>query len=62
MFFPGRLDLGERVNGSKRKMMGHTFSISRGMREANLSLRVGCFDEVDTNRVDKRANREGEED
>ena len=41
---------------------GHTFSISCGMRAANLSLRVDCFDDVDANRVDERAKREGEED
>ena len=29
---------------------------------ANLSLRVGCFDDVDANRLDKmRESREGEE-
>ena len=32
------------------------------MRAANLSLRVDCFDDVDANRVDERAKREGEED
>jgi hypothetical protein len=32
------------------------------MRAANLSLRVGCFDDVDANRVDKRTSREGEGD
>jgi hypothetical protein len=43
-------------------MLGRTFSISLGMRTANLSLRVGCFDDVDTNRVDKRASLEEEGD
>ena len=32
------------------------------MRTANLSLRVGCFDDVDANRLDKRASLEGEGD
>jgi len=43
-------------------MLRQTFSISRGIRAANLSLRVGCFDDVDANRLDKRASREGEGD
>ena len=42
--------------------MEHTFSISWGMRAASLSLRVDCFDDVDANRLDKRAKREGEGD
>jgi len=43
-------------------VLGRTFSISCGMRAANLSLRVDCFDDVDANRVDESAKREGEED
>ena len=32
------------------------------MRAASLSLRVGCFDDVDANRLAKSESREGEGD
>ena len=50
------------MSKGKHRMLGHTFSISLGMRTANLSLRVGSFDDVDANRFDEKESREGEGD